>query len=51
MTSLSRRSFLAGALLAPSMRTGSTYKVATFTVDVTPPLGEPLLAGLYRTSA
>ena len=48
MTSLSRRSFLAGALLAPSMRTGSTYKVATFTVDVTPPLGEPLLAGLYE---
>jgi len=48
MTSLSRRSFLAGALLAPSIRTGSTYKLAPFTVDVTPPLGEPLLAGLYE---
>ena len=48
MTSLSRRSFLVGALLVPSIRTGSTYKLAPFTVDVTPPLGEPLLAGLYE---
>jgi len=30
------------------MRARSTYEVAAFSVDVTPPLGEPLLAGLYE---
>src|SRR5262245_9651691 len=48
MRSISRRSFLAGALFAPSMQIGPSYKLATFSVDVTPPLGEPLLAGVYE---
>jgi hypothetical protein len=48
MRLITRRSLLAGALLAPALRVTSSYHLAPFSVDVTPPLGEPLLAGLYE---
>ena len=49
--SITRRSLLrtaaAGGLVIPRARAES-LRLATFTVEVTPPLGHPLLAGLYE---
>jgi hypothetical protein len=50
MYNFSRRSFLGGsaALWARGARGADGYRIATFSADVTPSLGEPLLAGLYE---
>jgi hypothetical protein len=47
---ISRRSLLAGsaAVWTRGAKGADKYRIATFSADVTPPLGEPLLAGLYE---
>lgn len=47
MTTLSRRGLMAGAFTT-AVCGAPAYRIATFTADVTPPVGEPLLAGLYQ---
>lgn len=45
---ITRRRLLGTAACAPAAWAASSWRLATFTVDVTPPLGHPLLAGLYE---
>src|SRR5437667_4282879 len=48
---LTRRGALrlaAGSLLGGRVYAAPAFQLATFTADVTPPLAEPLLAGLYE---